>query len=59
MATTIATLSLPDLGATVAIAQDGSVTLSKGWFETMTVSPMDVLELQAFLNKHIVDRKVT
>jgi hypothetical protein len=55
---TIATLTLQDLGATVTIQQDGSAVLSKGWFENMTISAIDVLQLQAFLDKHLVKGKV-
>ena len=54
----IATLTLKDLGATVTIQQDGSAVLSKGWFENMTISAIDVLQLQAFLAQHVVNGKV-
>ncbi len=49
----ISTLNLTDLGATVAIQNDGSVTLSKGWFETLTISAADALKIRDFLNDNI------
>jgi hypothetical protein len=58
MAMTIATLQLKDLGATVTIQSDGTAVLSKGWFENMTISQMDVIQLQAFINKYVVKGKV-
>lgn len=57
MANTVATLTLKDLGAVVTLQSDGSAVLSKGWFETMTISTLDVQELQIFLNANV--RKVT
>ena len=53
MSNTVATLTLKDLGATLTLQSDGSAQLSKGWFENLSVSTIDVLEIQAFLNANL------
>lgn len=58
MAMTVATITLKDLGATVTLNSDGTAKLSKGWFETLDVSFVDILELQQFLNQYVVNGKV-
>ena len=54
----IAEVTLKDLGATVTLNADGTGQLSKGWFETLNISFVDILEIQQFLNKYVVNGKV-
>lgn len=46
-------LDLPDLGVTLTINADGSVSIALGWFGTKTVTPDEAQQVLAFFQANL------
>ena len=46
-------ITLPDLGTTLMINPDGSVTISLGWLGHKIVTPAEALKIRSWFNENL------